>query len=247
MSSTPSKQDTLHIKNISKSFKERSILKDVSLSVQTGEVVAILGPNGAGKTTTFYIICGLTNTESGQILINDTDITHKPIHLRAQLGVGYLPQEPSIFETLTVQQNIMGVLDYMDYTQKEKTHKLEELMEAFSISYLKNSKARMLSGGERRRLEIARSLASNPKFLLLDEPLAGVDPVSVQEIHHLIYTLKHRGIGVIITDHNVRETLKIAERSYILHNGSILTSGNADHIVNHPTVKEIYLGKDFTI
>jgi lipopolysaccharide export system ATP-binding protein len=235
----------LEAKNISKSYGDICVLKNVGLQVASGEVVALLGPNGAGKTTFFYIICGLVHANSGTISINNTDITAWPIYDRAKVGLGYLPQEASIFRGLNVEDNILAIAQTIEPTLEEALKKTDSLLREFSIDHLRKSKATSLSGGERRRLEIARSLATNPKFLLLDEPFAGVDPVAVKDIRLLIQHLTKRGLGIIITDHNVRETLDIIDRGYILYNGEILISGNRETIINDEKVRKFYLGEDF--
>jgi lipopolysaccharide export system ATP-binding protein len=232
--------------HIAKSYKKRPVLRDVSLSVKCGESVALLGPNGAGKTTLFYIMTGLIQPDSGVIALNGQDVTRLPMYRRARLGVGYLPQESSIFRGLNVEDNIRAVLQVGDLPRKKQDTILEELLAEFSISHLRQAPALALSGGERRRLEIARALASRPDFILLDEPLAGIDPIAVGDIRDLIGYLKHRGIGVLITDHNVRDTLDIVDRAYILHDGKVLMQGTPDEIVSHKDVQRVYLGEGFT-
>jgi lipopolysaccharide export system ATP-binding protein len=232
--------------HIAKSYKKRPVLRDVSVYVKQGESVALLGPNGAGKTSLFYIITGLINADEGQIVLDGQDITKFPMYRRARMGVGYLPQEASIFRGLNVEDNIRAVLqtnDDMPHDAQEAL--LDELLAEFSISHLRQTPSVALSGGERRRLEIARALASRPKFILLDEPLAGIDPIAVADIRNLISHLKDRGIGVLITDHNVRDTLDIVDRAYILHDGHILTEGAPTDIVNNNDVRRVYLGEDF--
>lgn len=235
----------LEAKNISKSYGDVSVLKNVGLKVQSGEVVALLGPNGAGKTTFFYIISGLVHADSGTILMDNHDITAWPIYDRAKVGLGYLPQEASIFRGLNVEDNILAILETIEPNFEKALAKTDSLLHEFSINHLRKSKATSLSGGERRRLEIARSLATNPKFLLLDEPFAGVDPIAVKDIRNLVQHLTKRGLGIIITDHNVRETLDIIDRGYILYNGEILISGNRETIINDEKVRKFYLGEDF--
>lgn len=235
----------LEAKNIAKSYGDKSVLKNVGLQVSSGEVVALLGPNGAGKTTFFYIISGLVHANSGTISINNTDITAWPIYERAKIGLGYLPQEASIFRGLSVEDNILAIAEMIEPSLKQALQKTDSLLREFGIDHLRKSKATALSGGERRRLEIARSLATNPKFLLLDEPFAGVDPVAVKDIRMLIQHLTKRGLGIIITDHNVRETLDIIDRGYILYDGTILISGNRETIINDEQVRKFYLGEDF--
>jgi lipopolysaccharide export system ATP-binding protein len=233
--------------HLGKSYKKRSVLRDVSLTVQRGEAVGLLGPNGAGKTTCFYIMTGLISADSGQILLDGQDITSLPMYRRARLGVGYLPQEASIFRGLTVEQNIRAVLEVVEEDPGRREAKLDELMAEFSISHLRHAPAMALSGGERRRCEIARALASSPQFMLLDEPLAGIDPIAVGDIRDLIYQLRGRGIGVLITDHNVRETLEIVDRAYILHDGRVLMEGAPAEIVAHEDVRRVYLGDRFSL
>lgn len=233
--------------HIAKSYKKRPVLRDVSIRVERGESVALLGPNGAGKTTLFYIISGLIHGDSGKILIDGKDVTTQPMYRRARMGVGYLPQESSIFRGLNVENNIRAVLQGSALPQKDQERFLEELLEEFSIAHLRRTPSVALSGGERRRLEIARALASRPKFMLLDEPLAGIDPIAVGDIRTLITYLKTRGIGVLITDHNVREALDIVDRAYILHDGQVLTEGSPAEIVTNEDVKRVYLGEKFLL
>ena len=235
----------IRAKNLGKSYGGRPILRGVNVTVQSGEVVGLLGPNGAGKTTCFYIICGLVKSDYGQVLLDDYDITAVPMYRRARLGIGYLPQEPSIFRGLTVEKNIKAVAELREKDEIKVQQKVDDLLSEFSISHLRFTSSLSLSGGERRRLEIARALATDPKFILLDEPLAGIDPIAVNDIRHLIHHLKDRGIGVLITDHNVRETLGIVDRAYILHDGVILTEGTGDEIVSHEGVRRVYLGDQF--
>ena len=232
--------------NLRKSFKKTEIIKGVSITANTGEVVGVLGPNGAGKTTTFYLICGLLTPDRGEVKIDNKNITKFPLHKKARLGIGYLPQESSIFRDLSVEDNLFIVAQqyYNKDTQKEI---IEELLEKFNIEPIRKRKGINLSGGERRRVEIARALVPKPKFLFLDEPFAGVDPVNVNDIKELITILSKHNIGVIITDHNVRETLSICNRAYVLKEGQILTQGNAEHIVSNPEVRKYYLGEDFKL
>jgi len=237
----------LQVRNLRKSYKKRLVLRDVSLDLARGEVVALLGPNGSGKTTCFYSIAGLVSPESGQVLIDGRDVTALPMYRRARLGIGYLPQEVSIFRGLSVQDNILAILEVVEPDRHKRRERLEELLGEFSITHIRSAPALALSGGERRRVEIARCLAANPKYLLLDEPFAGVDPIAVNEIRHLVHDLKSRGLGVLITDHNVRETLDIVDRAYILHDGKVLMSGTADEIVRDETVRRVYLGENFRI
>ena len=233
--------------NIGKHFKRRSVLRDVSISVQRGEAVGLLGPNGAGKTTCFYCITGLINPDAGAIMLDGQDITGLPMYQRARLGIGYLPQEASIFRGLTVEGNIMAVLEAIEPDRQERETALDSLLAEFSIEHLRRAPALALSGGERRRVEIARALASKPHFILLDEPLAGIDPIAVSDIRDLVSHLKDRGIGVLITDHNVRETLEIIDRAYILHDGVVLMEGRPSEIVAHEGVRRVYLGERFSL
>jgi lipopolysaccharide export system ATP-binding protein len=237
----------LSIINLRKSYKRRPVIRDVSLQLNRGEVVALLGPNGSGKTTTFYAIAGLVTPEGGQVLIDGRDVTTLPMYRRARLGIGYLPQEVSIFRGLSVEDNILAVLEIGISDRHKRRERLEELLSEFSITHLRRAPALALSGGERRRVEIARCLAADPKYLLLDEPFAGVDPIAVGEIRHLVQDLKSRGIGVLITDHNVRETLEIVDRAYILHDGTVLKHGTTDEIVRDEMVRRVYLGENFRI
>jgi lipopolysaccharide export system ATP-binding protein len=234
--------------NLAKSYKSRTILKDISLEVESGEVVGLLGPNGAGKTTAFYMIVGLTRCEHGEIFLDNRDIGRLPMHRRAQLGLGYLPQEPSVFRRMSVSNNIMSILETRPGLDEAKRRaRLTELMDELHIGHVRESLGMSLSGGERRRVEIARALAADPRFILLDEPFAGVDPLSVSDIQRIIRHLSDKGIGVLITDHNVRETLGICERAYIVSQGTVLTSGSADQILANPQVREVYLGQDFKL
>jgi len=232
---------------LKKRYRSRTVVHDVSLSVQSGEVVGLLGPNGAGKTTCFYMIVGLVAADGGDIFINGQNITHLPIHLRARLGLGYLPQEASIFRRLTVAQNIQAVLELQDYDSDEIQARQDELMEDLHITHIRNNPAISLSGGERRRVEIARALATNPRFILLDEPFAGVDPIAVLDIQKIIRFLKERDIGVLITDHNVRETLGICDRAYIINAGSVMAEGKPDEIIYNEGVRKVYLGEHFKL
>ena len=237
----------LVVEALRKSYKKRVVIRDVSLEMEQGEVVALLGPNGSGKTTTFYAIAGLIYPEGGRVLIDGRDVTALPMYRRAKLGIGYLPQEMSIFRGMTVEDNIMAILDISERNRHKRREKLEALLSEFSIEHLRRVHAMALSGGERRRVEIARCLAANPKYLLLDEPFAGVDPISVGDIRRLVADLKTRGIGVLITDHNVRETLEIVDRAYILHDGQVLMSGTPAEVVNNENVRRVYLGDNFRI
>ena len=237
----------LHIRNLRKSYKRRLVIRDVTMDLRRGEVVALLGPNGSGKTTCFYAIAGLVSPDGGQVLIDGRDVTALPMYRRARLGIGYLPQEMSIFRGLSVEDNIRAVLEIAVPDRLKRRERLEELLSEFSISHLRRAPALALSGGERRRAEIARCLAADPNYLLLDEPFAGVDPIAVGEIRHLVADLKSRNIGVLITDHNVRETLEIVDRAYILHDGQVLMSGTTDEVVRDERVRRVYLGENFRI
>ena len=234
-------------KGLRKSYRKRVVIRDVSISLQQGEVVALLGPNGSGKTTTFYAIAGLINTDGGQVLLDNQDVTRLPMYRRARLGIGYLPQEMSIFRGLTVEANIAAILDISEPDLHKRRERLEKLLAEFTIEHLRQTPALALSGGERRRVEIARSLAANPRFLLLDEPFAGVDPIAVGDIRQLVSELKKRSIGVLITDHNVRETLDLVDRAYILHDGTVLMSGTAEEVIEDENVRKVYLGDSFSI
>ena len=233
--------------NLGKEFRKRPVLRDVSLSVRRGEAVGLLGPNGAGKTTCFYLITGLIAPDYGTISIDGHDITDLPMYRRARLGIGYLPQEASIFRGLSVENNIRAVLEVVEPIREKREIMLDDLLAEFSITHLRRTPAPALSGGERRRVEIARALASQPSFILLDEPLAGIDPIAVSDIRDLVSHLKDRGIGVLITDHNVRETLEIIDRAYILHNGAVLMEGTPEDIVAHEGVRRVYLGERFSL
>ena len=237
---------TLYAKNVSKSYGNKLVIRDISIEIKQGEVVGLLGPNGAGKTTTFYMIVGLVKADKGNIFINQSDITNLAIHQRASLGIGYLPQEASIFRGMNVEENIMAVLEIVERNKNKRQEKLEELLEEFSITHIRKSHAMALSGGERRRTEIARALATDPSFILLDEPFAGVDPIAVNDIRAMVSHLANRGIGVLITDHNVRETLSIVDRAYIVYDGKILFSGNREEIIDNEDVRKVYLGENFS-
>ena len=239
---------TLSTHHIVKRYHRRNVVDGVSVSINTGEIVGLLGPNGAGKTTSFYMIVGLIGPDEGQIRLDEREITHLPMHERARLGIGYLPQEPSIFRKLTVAENLMAVLEL----RKELTHGqreliIDELLEEFSVGHLRNQPAIGLSGGERRRVEIARALACEPRFMLLDEPFAGVDPISIIDIQKIIVHLRERGIGILITEHNVRETLGTCDRAYILAGGRVIADGSAEEIVRNPEVRQVYLGENFSM
>jgi lipopolysaccharide export system ATP-binding protein len=239
---------TLVAEHLTKQYRGRRVVQDVSLEVRSGEIVGLLGPNGAGKTTCFYLIVGLAPVDSGRLLLDDADIGRLPMHERARLGVGYLPQEPSVFRNLTVEQNILAILETRaELAPAERTRALEELLKDLRIAERRDTPGISLSGGERRRVEIARALATNPRFMLLDEPFAGIDPISLIEIQSLIRDLQKRGIGVLITDHNVRETLKICDRAYILSDGRVLTSGTPGDILYNDEVRRVYLGEDFRL
>jgi lipopolysaccharide export system ATP-binding protein len=238
----------LSANHLSKSYAKRPVVKDVSFSVHQGEVVGLLGPNGAGKTTCFYMTIGLVRQDGGQIILDDEDITESPMHGRASKGLGYLPQEPSIFRKLSVRDNILAILETRkDLTHSQRQQKLESLLNEFHITHLTESDGMSLSGGERRRVEIARALAADPKFILLDEPFAGVDPISVNDIKGIIRHLRDKGIGVLITDHNVRETLDICARAYIIGEGHVIAEGTTEHILSDQKVRKTYLGDDFTM
>ncbi|AUJ65236.1 LPS export ABC transporter ATP-binding protein [Aestuarium zhoushanense] len=237
----------LQIVNLRKSYKKRTVIRDVTLRLNRGEVVALLGPNGCGKTTTFYSIAGLVSPEGGKVIVDGRDVTALPMYRRARLGIGYLPQEMSIFRGLNVEDNIMSILEICESDPKSRRERLESLLSEFSIEHLRRAPALALSGGERRRVEIARCLAAGPKYVLFDEPFAGVDPIAVGEIRHLVSDLKNRGIGVLITDHNVRETLEIVDRAYILHDGKVLMSGTTEDVVRDVNVRRVYLGNTFRV
>ncbi len=241
------KAGTLRTEGIKKTYKGRTVVNSVSLHVEQGSVVGLLGPNGAGKTTTFYMVVGLVRPDEGTISLDDMDITHMPMHKRARLGIGYLAQEPSVFRQLSVRDNIRAVLEFMDLDGNEIEARTDELLEELSITHVASSMGYALSGGERRRVEVARALATNPRFLLLDEPFAGVDPIAVQEIQRIIAYLKGKGLGILITDHNVRETLQITDRAYVMNKGTILVEGRAEQITSNPEAKRIYLGESFSI
>lgn len=234
--------------NLAKVYKSRRVVENVSLTVNSGEIVGLLGPNGAGKTTTFYMVVGIVALDAGKITVDDQDISLLPLHERARIGIGYLPQEASIFRRLSVFDNLMAILEVRtDLTKEEKLARAEELLEEFHISHIKDNLGQSLSGGERRRVEIARALAANPKFILLDEPFAGVDPISVIDIKNIIKHLRDRGLGVLITDHNVRETLDVCERAYIVSKGHLIAEGSPNSILNDEHVKRVYLGDEFRL
>jgi lipopolysaccharide export system ATP-binding protein len=246
-SSTLSLQKGLRVKGLEKSYYNRPVVREVSIHLQRGEAVGLLGPNGAGKTTTFSMMSGLIFPDKGSIFLDSVNITRLPMYRRARLGIGYLPQESSVFRTLTVEQNIRALLEMKEKDVHRREDRLEELLSEFMISHLRRSLAVTLSGGERRRLEIARALACDPLFILLDEPLAGIDPIAVHDIRHLISHLKHKGLGVLVTDHNVRETLEIVDRAYILHDGHVLKEGSPQDIVQDAHVRQVYLGESFKL
>lgn len=240
-------QSGLRVQSLRKAYRKRVVIRDFSMELNRGEVVALLGPNGSGKTTTFYAVAGLLTPEGGRVTIDGRDVTNLPMYRRAKLGIGYLPQEMSIFRGLSVEDNITAILDITHKDRHKRRERLEELLSEFSIEHLRRAPALALSGGERRRVEIARCLAADPKYLLLDEPFAGVDPISVGDIRHLVADLRTRGIGVLITDHNVRETLEIVDRAYILHDGRVLMSGTPEEVVENENVRRVYLGENFRI
>ncbi|HVV68780.1 MAG TPA: LPS export ABC transporter ATP-binding protein [Gammaproteobacteria bacterium] len=234
--------------SLEKQYKRRKVVKDVNIHISNNEIVGLLGPNGAGKTTSFYMIVGLITCDSGKVMVDETDITHLPMHLRARMGIGYLPQESSIFRKLTVSQNIMAILQLRKSLKKsQRLELMENLMQEFHIAHLRDNYGYTLSGGERRRVEIARALAMEPRFILLDEPFAGIDPISVIDIKRIILHLRDRGIGVLITDHNVRETLDICQRAYIVSEGGIIAEGSAEVILSNKKVREVYLGHEFDL
>lgn len=237
----------LRAENIVKKYKSRTVVKGVSFEVKQGEIVGLLGPNGAGKTTSFYMTVGLIKPNSGSVFLDDKDITAEPMYKRAQLGIGYLPQETSVFRKLSVEDNIIAILQMTKMSKAEQKHKLEELLEEFSLNQVRKNRGDLLSGGERRRTEIARSLAVNPKFILLDEPFAGVDPIAVEDIQSIVAKLKEKNIGILITDHNVQETLSITERAYLLFEGNILKAGTAEELAADEQVRRVYLGQNFEL
>ena len=240
-------QSILHATNLVKEYKKRKVVNDVSINVSQGEIVGLLGPNGAGKTTTFYMICGMINPKEGEIVLDGEDITDYPMYRRAKLGIGYLPQEASIFRKMTVRENIMAVLQFMNLDSEEREERCDKLIKDFNIENIRDSKGYALSGGERRRTEIARALASSPKFILLDEPFAGIDPIASEDIMKMVSGLKKLGIGVLITDHNVHETLSIVDRAYILIEGKIFYQGTSDELAANEKVRQLYLGENFSL
>jgi len=239
--------EVLRGESLKKIYGRREVVHDVSLEVNRGEIVGLLGPNGAGKTTTFYMITGMIRPNGGQVKLDDEKITRLPMYKRARKGIGYLSQEPSVFQKLTVEENLMLVLEMMPYSKQERRERLESLLDELKIKHLRNNKANSLSGGERRRTEITRALVSKPSFLLLDEPFAGVDPIAVEDIQTIVKDLKDRGIGVLITDHNVRETLSITDRAYLMFEGQILKTGSSDYLANDEEAKKLYLGSKFRL
>jgi len=238
---------TIHTDKICKTYSGRTVVRDVSLSVSRGEIVGLLGPNGAGKTTSFYMIVGLVKPDKGHVFLDSKDISYLPMHSRAKLGLGYLPQEASIFRKLSVENNIMAILETLKLNRKQRKERLEQLLEEFKITHIRKTTAHSCSGGERRRLEIARSLASEPGFLLLDEPFAGIDPIAVDDIKSIINNLRAKGMGVLITDHNVRETLSITDRAYVMYKSEVLTEGTSQFLANDEEAKRIYLGESFSL
>ncbi len=238
---------TLSTENLIKVYRKRRVVNQVSIQVKQGEIVGLLGPNGAGKTTTFYIIIGFIKPDGGKVLIDDQEVTHVPMYKRAQRGVGYLSQEPSVFRKLTVEQNVSAILEMQKKSKKEREERLRALLDELDIAHLAKNKAYTLSGGERRRLEISRALVNQPKFMLLDEPFSGIDPIKVEGIQKIVYRLKEKGLGVLITDHNVRETLSITDRAYIMCEGEILKSGSAEFLASDPQARKIYLGEKFRL
>jgi lipopolysaccharide export system ATP-binding protein len=239
--------DILSTKDLVKVYRKRKVVNEVSIEVKQGEIVGLLGPNGAGKTTTFYMIVGMLRPKKGQIFLQDTDITKMPMYKRARLGIGYLAQEPSIFRRLTVRENILAILETMKLSKTERINRLDFLLNELNIAHLADHKAYTLSGGERRRVEITRALVTNPKFILLDEPFAGVDPIAVEEIQNIVKSLKEKGIGVLITDHNVHETLDITDRAYLLYDGVVLISGTAEFLEKDSAARKLYLGEKFKL
>lgn len=238
----------LQVEHLGKNYNKRWVVKDVSLTLHSGQIVGLLGPNGAGKTTSFYMVVGLIRMDRGRIMLDDADLSDMAMHERARMGIGYLPQEASIFRKLTVSDNIMAILQTRkELTSQQRQQRLDELLNDFKITHIRNSLGMSLSGGERRRAEIARALASEPRFMLLDEPFAGVDPISVNDIKDIITTLQQRGLGVLITDHNVRETLAICQKAYIVSDGSVIAEGTAEQVLDNETVRRVYLGDDFSV
>lgn len=247
MESTDNSVSIIRTEGLVKQYKHRKVVNDVSINVRQGEIVGLLGPNGAGKTTSFYMIVGLIQPLSGKIFLNDTNITGMAMYKRAQMGIAYLPQEASVFRNLTVEENIKAILEFTDMSKAEQKDRLEELISEFNMQKVRHNKGSNLSGGERRRCEIARCLASNPKFILLDEPFAGVDPIAVEDIQTIVAKLKNKNIGILITDHNVHETLSITDRAYLLFEGSVLKAGTAEELAADPQVRKVYLGSNFEL
>ena len=237
----------LETRNLIKEYNGRRVVDGVEITVKRGEIVGLLGPNGAGKTTTFYMITGIVKPDRGRIIFDQQDITTMPLHKRAQYGIGYLAQEPSIFRKLTVEENIMSVLETLGFSPRERDRRLHELLNELNIAHLRKSKAYTLSGGEKRRVEITRALVTNPMFILLDEPFSGIDPIAVNECQEIIKELKHKGLGILLTDHNVRETLTITDRAYLLAGGKVVISGTKDDLISNPKAREVYLGEKFTM
>lgn len=237
----------LRSENLVKAYSRRKVVDHVSIEVNQGEIIGLLGPNGAGKTTSFYMIVGLVTPDEGKIFLDKTDISKMPMYQRAKLGIGYLPQENSVFRTLSVEDNIKAILEFTDLNKKQQKEKLEQLLEEFGLTHVRKNLGKVLSGGERRRTEIARALAPDPKFILLDEPFAGIDPIAVEDIQSIVAQLKFRNIGILITDHNVQETLSITDRAYLLYEGKILMSGSAEELAQDPTVRKVYLGQNFEL
>lgn len=242
-----SNQRTLRTDNLVKSFRGRTVVAGVSISLEAGEVVGLLGPNGAGKTTTFYMVLGLLKPDRGRVMLNEEDVTDLPVYKRARKGLGFLPQEPSIFRKLTVEQNVMAILEILDLSEEERRQRLESLLRELDLTHLAKSRAYTLSGGERRRAEITRALVTSPDFMLLDEPFAGIDPIAIADIQAIIARLKAKGVGVLITDHNVRETLQIVDRAYLIYEGRVLVSGTAHELASDERAREIYLGERFSL
>jgi lipopolysaccharide export system ATP-binding protein len=238
---------TLRTDNLVKAFKGRTVVAGVSINLEAGEVVGLLGPNGAGKTTTFYMVLGLLKPDRGQVILNGEDVTDLPVYKRARKGLGFLPQEPSIFRKLTVEQNVMAILEILDLSEDERRQRLESLLQELDLTHLAKSKAYTLSGGERRRAEITRALVTSPDFMLLDEPFAGIDPIAIADIQAIVARLKQKGVGMLITDHNVRETLQIVDRAYLIYEGRVLVSGTAQELASDERAREIYLGERFSL
>ncbi len=242
---SPAHKTVLRTEGLVKRFKKRTVVNGVSVHISQGEIVGLLGPNGAGKTTTFRMVVGILRPNAGKVFIDTRDITRLPMYKRARLGINYLPQEPSIFRRMTVEENIMSILQTMPYRRKQRKERLEQLLDELGVAHIRKSEAYTLSGGERRRVEIARALVTDPKFILLDEPFAGIDPIAVEDIQNIVSGLRERGLGILITDHNVRETLEITNRAYIIAEGTILTEGDAQFLANDPEARKIYLGERF--